>query len=72
MFKDAIRIYNGIFLNHEKERQAIYRYRDGPRDYHTKGSKSEGERQINTRDVTDMWNVKYDTNELICETEAQK
>ena len=34
---------------------------DGPRD--TKQSKSERERQIPC-DITYMWNVKYDTNEL--------
>ena len=41
---------------------------DGPRDYHTKWSKSERERQI-PYDIAYMWNLKYDTNELICETE---
>ena len=34
---------------------------DAPRD---KGSKSERERQI-SYDVTDMWNLRYDTNEPI-------
>ena len=42
---------------------------DGPRDYHTKQRKSERERQI-PYDITYMWNLKYDTNELICETET--
>ena len=41
---------------------------DVPRDYHTKQSKSERERQISS-DITYMWNLKYDTNELIYETE---
>ena len=41
---------------------------DGPRDYHTKWSKSEKERQI-PYDIAYMWNLKYDTNELIYETE---
>ena len=36
------------------------------RDYH---SKSERERQI-SYDITYMWNLKYDTNELIYETET--
>ena len=36
---------------------------DGPRDYHTKWSKSERERQI-LYDITYMGNLKYDTNEL--------
>ena len=38
---------------------------DGPRVYHTKGSKSEKDRQI-PYDVTYMWNLKYDTKELMC------
>ena len=42
---------------------------DGPRDYCTKRSKSEGERQI-PYDITYMWNLKYDTNELIYEIET--
>ena len=41
---------------------------DGPRDYHTKWSKSDRERQI--YDITYMWNLKYDTNELIYQTET--
>ena len=36
---------------------------DGPRDYHTKL-----ERQT-PYDILYMWNLKYDTNELIYETE---
>ena len=47
---------------------AICSNMDGPRDYHTKWSKSERERQI-PYDITYMWNLKYDTNELIYETE---
>ena len=42
---------------------------DGPRDYHTKRSKSERERQIQY-DITYMWNLKYDTNEPIYEPET--
>ena len=42
---------------------------DGPKDYHTKWSKSEKERQI-PYDSTYVWNLKYDTDELIYETEA--
>ena len=40
---------------------------DGPRDDHTKLSKSERERQI-SYDITYKWNLKYDTNEHIYET----
>ena len=36
---------------------------DGSRDYHTKQSKSERERQIPYA-ITCMWNLKYDTNKL--------
>ena len=42
---------------------------DGPRDYHTKWNKSEKERQI-PYDITYMWNLKYNTNELIDKTET--
>ena len=42
---------------------------DATRDYHTKWSKSERERQI-PHDITYMWNLKYDTNELIYKTET--
>ena len=41
---------------------------DATRDYHAKWSKSERERQI-PYDITYMWNIKYDTNESIYETE---
>ena len=37
---------------------------DGPRDAHTKRSESDQERQVSC-DITYMWNLKYDTNELI-------
>ena len=39
-------------------------------DYHTKRSKSERKRQI-PYDITHMWNLKYDTNEPIYETETE-
>ena len=42
---------------------------DGTRDYHTKWSKSDRERQI-PYDITYMWNLKYDTNEPIYETQT--
>ena len=48
---------------------AICSNMDGPRDYHTKWSKSEKERQIHY-DITYMWNLKYGTNELIYKTET--
>ena len=40
---------------------------NGPRDYHTKQSMSEKERQI-AYNITYMWNLKYDTNQHIYET----
>ena len=61
--------YNGILLIHKKEwNNAICRNMDGPRDYHTKWSKSDREKQI--YDITYMWNLKYDTSELIYKTET--
>ena len=40
-------IYNGIQLTHIKKwHNAICSNIDGPRDYHTKWSESEGERQM--------------------------
>ena len=42
---------------------------DGPRDYHTKRSKSERERQIPC-DITYMWSPKYDTNQHIYKTKT--
>ena len=42
---------------------------DGTRDYHTKCSKLENHRQI-PYDITYMQNLKYDTSELIYETET--
>ena len=46
----------------------ICRNMDGPRDYHTKPSKSERERQI-PYDISYTWNLKYDANEHFYETE---
>ena len=41
----------------------------GMLSHHTKWSTSERERQM-PYDITYMWNLNYDTNELICETET--
>ena len=46
----------------------MYSNMDGPRDYHTKWSKSDRERQV--YDITYMWNLKSDTNKLIYKTET--
>ena len=40
---------------------------DGSRDYHTKRSKSERKIPYN---ITYMWNLRYDMNELIYNTET--
>ena len=64
-----IYIYNGILLSHKKEwNTAICSNMDRPREYHTKWSKSDRERQI-VYDVTYMWNLKNNTNEN--ETDSQ-
>ena len=47
---------------------AIFSNMDGLRDYHTKWSKSERERQI--YHIPSVWNLKYDTNELVYKTET--
>ena len=41
---------------------------DGPRDYHTKWSKSDKERQIPYNNIAYMWNPENDANELIYKT----
>ena len=65
-----VHIHNGILLSHIKEQNwVICSNVDATRDYHTKWSKSDRGRQI-SYDSTYRWNLKYDTNELICETET--
>ena len=68
-----VNIYNGILLSHKKEwNNAICSIMDGPRDYQTKWSKSDRERQISydITNITYMWNIKKnDTNGLIYKTE---
>ena len=70
-----VHIYNGIILSqkhtHKKQRNnAICSNMDGPRDYRTKWSKLDRERQI-SYDIAYMWNLKKkkDTNECIYKTE---
>ena len=63
-------LYNGILHSHKKEwSNAICSNMGGPRDCHTEWSKSEREKQV-PYDITYMWNLKYNTNELIYETET--
>ena len=60
-------VYNGILLSHKKEwDNAIYSNMDGPRDYHTKWSKSD-------KDTYHLISLtcrieRNDTNELIYKT----
>ena len=69
--EDVVHIYNGILLSHKKRtNNVICSNMDATRDYHTKWSKSERERQI-PYDITYMWNLKYNTNEPIFETEIE-
>ena len=42
---------------------------DATRDYHTKQSQKEKDKY---HDITYMWNLKYDTNEPIYETEQNQ
>ena len=65
--EDAVHIYSRILLSHKKEQNnTVCSNMDATRDYHTKWIKSEKERQI-PYDITNMWNLKYDTKEPIYE-----
>ena len=66
--EDVVHIYNGILLSYKKEwNNAICSNMDGSRNYHTKWQKAE--RQI-LYEITYVWNLKYDTNELIYKTKT--
>ena len=68
--EDVVHIFNGILFSHKKEQNnAICSNMVATGDYHTKWSKSERERQI-SYDIIYMWNLKYDTNEPVYETET--
>ena len=68
--EDVVHIYNGILLSHKKEwNNATCSNMDRPRDDHTKWNKSERERQT-SYDISYMWDLKYDPNELIYKTET--
>ena len=59
--------YNGILLSHKKEwNNSICSYMDGPRDNHTKRSKTKRK----TNMIRYRWNLTYDTNKFIYETET--
>ena len=53
-----VHIYNGILLSHKEEwNNVICSNMNGPRDYPTKWSESDRERQT-SYDITYMWNLK--------------
>ena len=55
--EDVLCLYNGILLGNKKERNnTICSNVDGPRDYHTKQSKSDRERQ-RSNDIAYRWNL---------------
>ena len=56
--------HNGILLSYKECSSAVCSNVDGPRDYHTKWSKSDRERQI-LYDITYIWNLKNNTSECI-------
>ena len=66
----VVHVYNRIVLSHKKWNNAICRNMDGPRDCHTEWSKSERERLV-SYDITNIWNLKKGTNELIYKTEVE-
>ena len=66
--EEVVYIHNGILLSHKREwNNAICSNTDGPRDYHTKWSKS----KRTLSGITYMQNLKYGTNEPIYETDSQ-
>ena len=68
--EDVVHIYNGTLVRHKKnEIMPFASNMDANRDYHTKWNKSERERQT-PYDITYMWNLKHNTNELIYEAET--
>ena len=65
--EDVAYVYMNI--SHKKEwNNAICCNIDGPRDYHTKWSKSARERQM-SYDITPTWNLRKDTKEFIYKIE---
>ena len=62
--EDVVHITMGYYSALKKEwNNAICSNMDEPRDYQTKWSKSNRERQM-PYDITYVWNLKFDTNEL--------
>ena len=68
--ENVVYLYNEILRSHKKEwNNAICSNMDGSKDYHTKWSEPDRERQV-SYDITYTWNLKKkDKNELIYKTE---
>ena len=66
--EDLVYVYKFQHKNIQQN-NAICSNMDATRDYHTKWSKSERERQT-PYDITYVWNLKYDTTELTFKTET--
>ena len=68
--EECINIRNGILLSHKKEWNVICSNIVGPRDYHTKWSKSDKDISY---DIAYMWYLKKNgANEHIYKTESHK
>ena len=66
--EDVLHVHNGILFSYKKEwNNASCSNMDGPRDYHAKWSKPDKDKY---HMITYMWNLKYDTHELIYKTET--
>ena len=67
--EDVVRIYNGILLSHKKNEIMPFaaKWMDLEIIILSEVSQKEKDKYHVT---TYMWNLKYDTNELICETET--
>ena len=59
-YKYTMEYYSAI----RKNEIMLFSNMDELRDYYSKWSKSDRERQI-PYDITYMWNIKYDANELV-------
>ena len=67
--EDVIYTQGNITQPSKRMNNVICSNMDGPRDYHTKQSKSERERQI-TYDIIYMYNLKQDTKKCIYKRET--
>ena len=72
MDKDVVYLYTMEYYSAVKKEwhSAIFSNMDATRDYHTKWRRSNREKQISYEITTYTWNLKYDANEPIYDTEA--